>query len=75
MRNIHLLESAHTAARQSIADAASCAHGELLGAGGDAIRCRHCFSQLVMVPDKPGGFRLEWLNPSDLAIASLKCAA
>lgn len=40
----------------------SCSHADWLSTDGDAIRCCRCRSHLIMVPNKPGEFRLEWVR-------------
>jgi hypothetical protein len=46
--------------------AASCDHSELLEDENDSIQCARCLSCLVMVPNAPGEFRLEWLSLSQM---------
>lgn len=74
MSNVHHIEGRRADAPR-LADAATCNHGDWLSTEGDAIRCLRCLSQLVMLPYKPGEFRLEWLTPNQLAIRSIRCAA
>jgi hypothetical protein len=75
MLNLHILANQDFEGRPAPADAADCNHGDWLSTDGDAVRCCNCLSQLLMVPHKPGEFRLEWVSPSTLAMRPSRCAA
>jgi hypothetical protein len=56
------IKIANQQARAPSLDATACDHSGRLSTDGDAIRCCQCLSQLMMMPNGEGAFRLEWVG-------------